>query len=100
LDFKALLCLALFVAFQLFASSGALHRCLHPDSGDPQHACALTMWTHGQANLGGGMAPLVLLAALILFLLPSLTETVLPGIDCRLYFGRGPPSCQPFFPVV
>ena len=91
LDFKAALCLALLVAFQVFAGSNALHRYIHPDSSEPQHSCELTMWTHGQVSLGDGLVPLGLFVALVLFALPPLRLVVLPSVACQLYFSRGPP---------
>jgi len=91
LDVRALLCLALFITFQLFATCGALHNRIHPDSADPQHSCALTLWTQGQVSLGDGMIALVVFVALLLFSLPPLPTPVFSSIDCRLRFSRGPP---------
>ncbi len=88
---KALLCLALFITFQLFADCGALHRWIHPDAASPQHVCALTLFSHGQLNAPGCARLVVPFLAILLCFTPLFQAACPASPDRRLSPSRGPP---------
>ena len=87
----AVICLALFLALQLFASSGALHQSLHADAGSPGHHCAVTLLTGGQ--LSAPMLPVlwIAFAAALLFSLPPRSSAARFPFDYRFSASRAPP---------
>lgn len=87
----ALVCLVLFLSLQFFASSGALHQSLHADSNSPDHHCAITLLTGGQAAAPVLPTLWILFAATIYFSLPPLPTAVPASLDLRLSPGRAPP---------
>ena len=89
--FGALLCLALFITLQLFASSGPLHKAIHADADTPGHHCVVTLLTHGQVNAPVLAGIWLAFAAAVVFLLPLIRSAVLPSSDLRLAPGRAPP---------
>jgi len=86
----ALLCLALFLTLQCFATSGALHRVLHSDSAAPSHHCVITLLSQGQVT-ADFVPVLILFAGALIFCLPRLHAIPLCASDCRLSPSRAPP---------
>lgn len=89
--FAALVCLALFLALQLFASS-ALHKLIHSDADSASHHCAITVFSHGNISLANTAAAVVVCAAALLLSLPQLQSTVFSLFDYRLSPSRAPPA--------
>lgn len=87
----ALMALALFLALQLLAGSGALHQSLHADAGSPHHHCAITLLSGGQ--VAAPVLPSLWLAftATLLFSVPLIQSAVASACDLRLAPGRAPP---------
>jgi hypothetical protein len=89
--FGAAICLALFLALQLFAASSSLHQAIHSDAGTPSHHCVITLLSQGQLNTPEVFAGSLLFVAALLFCLPSLHATLSSSFDYRLSPSRGPP---------
>jgi len=87
----ALAVVFLFVALQVFASFGALHKAIHADADSPTHHCVITLLTHGQMNTPVVLGVSVAFAAALIFFLPPLQSAVLSSFDLRLSPGRAPP---------
>jgi hypothetical protein len=87
----ALICLALFLALQLFASSGTLHRYIHGDADSPGHHCAITMLSHGQVDAPVVPAIFLAFSASLIFLLPLFESAAFSSSDFRLSPSRAPP---------
>jgi hypothetical protein len=85
-------CLALFLALQLFSASSSLHRAIHPDAASPAHQCVITLWSHGQVDVPGVSLACVIFVAALLFFLPSLPAAVPSSFDYRLSPSRAPPA--------
>ena len=85
------ICLALFLAVQLFASSESLHKLIHPDADCADHHCAVTMLVQGQANTLEAPPLLVVFVALLLFLLPVFERTDYFSFEYRYSPTRAPP---------
>jgi hypothetical protein len=88
---SALLCLALFLALQVFASSDALHQSLHADAGSSSHHCAITLLTGGQISVPILPVLGIALAAALLFSLPPVSLVALSSFDYRFSACRAPP---------
>jgi hypothetical protein len=87
----AVICLASFLALQAVASSGTLHKWIHPDADSPDHECAVTMFLHGQVDSVATFVPLVTCVAALFFLLPLLESAVFSSFDYRFCPSRAPP---------
>ena len=87
----ALFGVALFVALQVFASSGALHKAFHAEADSPGHHCVVTLLTHGQVNTPILPSLWVTFAAALIFFLPLVQSAALSSSDLRLAPGRAPP---------
>src|ERR1017187_1431216 len=77
----ALFGVALFVALQLFANSGALHKAIHTDADSPGHHCVITLLTHGQVNAPFVPGIWVAFAAALIFFLPLVQSAALSSFD-------------------
>jgi hypothetical protein len=91
-QFWALICLLLFAALQLLATSEPLHKALHSDAGTPAHHCAVTLLTHGQVSAPAAAVALAVFVATLLFSLPLLKSAAFSSSDYRLSPSRAPPS--------
>ncbi|MFO1488556.1 MAG: hypothetical protein U1F65_08760 [Verrucomicrobiota bacterium] len=87
----ALLLLALFLAVELFAGSGGLHRTIHADASDANHQCFLTLLVDGQVLAALAAVSVTAFAATFLFSLPIPQVAVATLCDLRLAHGRAPP---------
>jgi hypothetical protein len=87
----ALVCLALFFALELFASSGPLHKLIHRDADSSQHQCAITLLTQGQLNSPEVSLPLMVFIAALIFFLPPLQTAIFLSFDYRFSSSRAPP---------
>jgi hypothetical protein len=85
------ICLALFLALQLFTSCETLHKLIHPDADSPDHECAITMLLHGQVNASETVSSLIAFVAALFFVLPPLVSATFPSFDYRFSFSRAPP---------
>ena len=90
--FLALLCLALFLALELFAAVPTLHKLIHSDADSAAHHCAITLFTHGNVSAADSSAEIVIFAAALLFTLPVMQSAILSRFDCRLAPSRAPPA--------
>jgi hypothetical protein len=84
------LLLSLFLSLQALAVSPALHALVHPDCGDADHECAVTLFSHGQVDASSTVAP-VFRAPVCLIFSQSLPEIIFVSADIRLLPSRGPP---------
>ena len=87
----ALAGLVLFVALQVFAASGNLHKAIHSDATAPGHHCVITLLTHGQVNAPVVSGIWVAFVAALIFILPLVQSAVLSSFDYRLSPSRAPP---------
>ena len=87
----AVICLALFLTLQLFASSEALHKLIHPDADSADHNCAITLLAQGQVNAPEIGLPLVAFVAALFFVVPPLQSAVFSSFDYRFSSSRAPP---------
>jgi hypothetical protein len=87
----AVIGLVLFLTLQLFSSSEALHKLIHPDADSPEHHCAITLFTHGQVNTSDTVLPVVAFVAALFFLLPPFQSAVFSSFDYRFSPSRAPP---------
>jgi hypothetical protein len=87
----ALVGLLLFVALQVFAASGNLHKAIHSDATSPGHHCVITLLAHGQVNAPVVPGIWVAFVAALIFFLPLLSSAVISSFDLRLSPGRAPP---------
>jgi hypothetical protein len=85
------LLLCLFLSLQALAAFPALHALVHPDSSDPDHECAVTLFSHGQVDASSIAAP-VFLGPVRLIFNPSLPRIIFVSADIRLLPSRGPPA--------
>jgi hypothetical protein len=86
----SLLCLVILLCLQALAAAPVLHRHLHHDASQADHACAVTMLAQGKVHLASA-APVVLPPAAFV------TETLVPPVlllatvEYGLLPGRAPP---------
>jgi hypothetical protein len=91
--FWAVVCLLLFLAVEVLASSIVLHKIIHPDADLPLHHCVVTLLAQGQLTSGTVAAEMVLMAVVVVFLrLPPLKTVANVAVDCRLSPSRAPPG--------
>jgi len=83
--------LGLFLSLQAMAAFPALHALVHPDAGDPDHECAVTLFCHGQIDVSSTAAPVFCAPARLIFS-QSLPRIIFVSADIRLLPGRGPPA--------
>jgi len=88
---SALICLALFLALQVFSASSALHQAIHVDAGSAGHHCALTVLAQGHLDAPAVLAGSVAFVAALFFLLPPFRAAFLSSTDHRLSPSRAPP---------
>jgi hypothetical protein len=88
----AVFCLALVVAVYAMAAVPALHKLVHPDAGDPSHACAVTLFLGGQVHCPGTDAGVITAPPVLISPAPAHCADFISA-DVRLLPGRGPPSC-------
>jgi hypothetical protein len=88
----ALVCLALFLVLELFASAPALHKLIHSDGGSTGHHCAITLFSQGNINTANTSAAIVACAAALLLSLPLLESASFSLFDYRLSLSRAPPA--------
>lgn len=90
--FIALVCLALFLALELFASVPALHRLVHSDADSSGHHCVITLVRQGNVSTADTTPVIVVFVAALLFILPALQSEVFTSFDYRLSPSRAPPA--------
>jgi len=82
----------LVLTLSVLAASPQLHEWLHPDAGQPEHECAITLFHHGVTQPVAGIVlavmPLLLVARAAL--VPAGPDLVAPRY--RLSPGRAPPG--------
>lgn len=83
--------LFLFLSLQALAVFPALHEMVHPDAGDADHECAVTLFSHGQVDAPATVPPVFCPPATVTFS-PASPKVVFVSADIRLLPGRGPPS--------
>jgi hypothetical protein len=88
---SASLLIVLVLVLSSLAASPALHKLVHPDADSAEHACAITMFAHGQIA-AADVAPIVAGIAVLFGGVALLTETLfLPRLNHCFSYGRGPP---------
>ncbi len=85
------LLLGLFLSLQALAAFPALHALVHPDACDPDHECAVTLFSHGQVDASPAAAPVFCAPERLIFS-QSLPRIIFVSADIRLLPGRGPPA--------
>jgi hypothetical protein len=86
------LLLSLFLSLQAMATFPALHAFIHHDACDPDHQCAVTLFSHGQVNASPASV-LVFCALACLFFSQALPGVIFVSADIRLLPSRAPPAC-------
>ncbi len=82
---------ALVLLLNALAAAPSLHELIHQDSDHAGHACAITLFTHGQVDLADCAVPVAVpparieATAFIIFSVPSTAMENLPP-------GRAPPA--------
>ena len=87
----AVVCLVLFVSFQLFAALPKLHNWIHSDSSSATHHCSLTLLTQGQVNTTANEGLITALVSVSLPATPLTGASVLLSDHCQLPHERAPP---------
>jgi hypothetical protein len=87
----AIFCVALVFALALLASCPSLHQLIHKDADDPDHECAVTLFSHGQVDASPAAAPVFCAPERLIFS-QSLPRIIFVSTDIRLLPGRGPPA--------
>jgi hypothetical protein len=87
----ALAGLLLFVALQIFSSSGTLHKVIHPDADSPGHHCVITLLRQGQVSAPAVPVVWVAFVAALIFSLPLIQSAVFPSFHYRFSSSRAPP---------
>jgi hypothetical protein len=85
------LLLCLFLSLQAMAVFPALHALVHPDACDPDHECAVTLFSHGQVDASPAAAPVFCAPARLVFR-QSPPDVIFVSADIRLLPSRGPPA--------
>jgi hypothetical protein len=85
------LLLVLFLSLQAMATFPALHALVHHDACDPDHECAVTLFSHGQVDAPGTAAP-VFCAPVRLVFSQTPPRIIFVSADIRLLPSRGPPA--------
>ena len=85
------LLLGLLLSLQALAVFPALHALVHPDAGDADHECAVTLFSHGQVDASTA-APAVFRAPASLIFSQSPPKIIFVSADIRLLPSRGPPA--------
>lgn len=96
----AVICLALFLALQLIADSGPLHKRLHPDAGSSDHHCTITLLLNGEVSAPEKFPILTAFIPVFLFVLPQLRPTLFVAPQYRFSESRAPPARAFFFFVI
>lgn len=86
------LCLALILTLNLLAASPALHHALHPDAGQPDHHCGVTLFAHGVSTADGAILVPEAAWHALPESAPAVAELLLTAPRYRLLPGRGPPA--------
>ena len=83
---------ALVLTLSVLSASPQLHRWLHPDAGQPDHECAVTLFHHGVT--GAAVEVAVAVVSLLLVLrrrtAPAGPDLIAPRF--RWFPGRAPPA--------
>ena len=85
------LLLGFFLSLQAMAAFPALHALVHPDASDPDHECAVTLFSHGQVDVSSAAAPVFCAPARLIFS-QSPPRIIFVSADIRLLPSRGPPA--------
>lgn len=91
----AALWLAVFLLLEAMEIFPALHLFIHSDADEPDHECAVTLFTHGQAHGADTAVPILRPEPAVVFN-PSRPQVVFVSADVRQLPGRGPPSFPSF----
>jgi len=87
----AVLWLGVFLLLEAMVVFPGLHALIHADASDPDHECAVTLFTHGQVHGADAAVPVLRPEPVAAFIQPW-REAVFVSRDVRLLPGRGPPS--------
>jgi hypothetical protein len=87
----AVVCLSLFVTFQLFASVPKLHNLIHSDSNETTHHCELNLLTQGQVNISTPDGLVTVFIPSVLPVAPLIRTAVASSVHRQLPPGRAPP---------
>jgi hypothetical protein len=85
------LMLGVFLSLQALVTFPALHTLVHPDAGDSDHECGVTLFAHGQVNASATTVGVVRAPAQIVFTEAKPAE-IFASTDVPLLPGRGPPA--------
>ena len=86
----ALVLAGIVLLLNAMAASPGLHELFHPDAGQPQHQCAVTMFAHGQVDSVDVDVPVAAPLPLIQTVSPIVISFYSPAIE-NLPAGRAPP---------
>ena len=87
---RALPCLGLFLLLQGTVFFPAVHHHIHPDSGEADHECAVTLFAHGQVDCSDTTVAVIRAEPVGIFAL-AWHEPEYVSIDVRRLPGRDPP---------
>ena len=85
-----ILSILIVLLLNLLAASPSLHERLHPDAGQSDHQCAVTMFAHGQVDSSTVDVAMPVPTATIEFS-PQILASVPAALVATLPPGRGPP---------
>lgn len=88
----AAFCAFLVFGLSLLATCPALHELIHPDACDPDHECAITLFSHGQVHQAVTAVPIVQRSEPVAVFIQTWREVSLVSTDVPLLPGRDPPS--------
>ena len=86
----AVLSLSVFLLLQAMVVLPGLHVLIHADASNPDHECAVTLFTHGQVHGADAAVPVLRPEPAAVFIQPR-REAVFVFTDVPLPPGRGPP---------
>lgn len=87
----AVLSLSVFLLLQAIVVLPGLHALIHADASNPDHECAVTLFTHGQVHGADAAVPALRPEPAAVFI-QSWREAAFVSTDVQLLPGRGPPS--------
>jgi hypothetical protein len=83
--------LVLLLSLQALVTFPSLHAWVHPDAGDPDHECAVTLFSHGQVDASAAVPPIFYAPQQVTFSAVS-PKVIFVSADIRLLPSRGPPA--------
>lgn len=83
--------LGLFLFLQALVICPGLHELVHHDANEPDHDCAVTLFSHGHVDAASAVVILLPAPERVIFN-PSSPAAIFVSTDLRLLPGRGPPA--------